>query len=146
MARPKSKSLRMELKYQVSEELSRGNEEFRKINQSPVDYLNNLTGPAFVLVKNCMELGFEAGEQKMAAIKSGLVPPNVSYEDTEQSQVYGEDAAMLNYELLTGLDYDVTSPHLSDWLKTIYLGDYEKFLSFLRDLSEEEVKVDKRGR
>ena len=38
------------------------------------------------------------------------------------------------------LDYDPRSPHLSDWLKSIYCGDYDKFLGFLHGLSENEVK------
>ena len=45
-------------------------------------------------------------------------------------------------EIMTGLDYNfLTNPHLSEWLITIFLGRYEKFLDLLDGLSEEEVKV-----
>ena len=38
-------------------------------------------------------------------------------------------------------DYDpFQCPHLSDWVKTLFCGDYEKFLEFLQGLSEKEVK------
>ena len=33
------------------------------------------------------------------------------------------------------------NPHLSDWLRILYCGDYEKFSGFLSDLSEEGVKI-----
>ena len=69
------------------------------------------------------------------------MPPHVSYENSDQSPVYGMDDLMLRAKLATGLEYDPTNPHLSDWLRTIYFGDYEGFLGFLRGLSEEEVKV-----
>ena len=43
-------------------------------------------------------------------------------------------------KLGTGLDDSPVYSHLSDWYKIIFRGDYENFLKFLRDLSEEEVK------
>ena len=47
---------------------------------------------------------------------------------------------MLTIDLGTGLDYNPVSSHLSDWLRSIHCGDYDKFLGFLDGLSEEEVK------
>ena len=44
-------------------------------------------------------------------------------------------------DLNTGLDRDPMNPHLSDWLRILYCGDYEKFSGFLSDLSEEGVKI-----
>ena len=68
------------------------------------------------------------------------MPPNVSYTESDQTPVRGFEAIKLGIDLRTGLDYELTSPHLSDWLKVIFLGDYEKFLNLLRGLSHDEVQ------
>ena len=47
----------------------------------------------------------------------------------------------LQIDIGTGLDYIPVLPYLSDWLRTIFCGDYEKFSMLLHDLSSEEMKV-----
>ena len=79
-------------------------------------------------------------DEKLAAIREGRMPPNVSYEESDQTPVFGSEVFGLIHDV-GYTDYDpVGSPHLSDWLKAIYCGDYEKFLGFIQGLSEDEVK------
>ena len=80
-------------------------------------------------------------KQKVTEVINGRIPPNISYSESDQSPVYGEEALLLDMDLGSGMDYYPNYPHLSEWLKTMYRGDYEKFLDILRVVPEEEVKV-----
>ena len=141
MSQPKS--LRKELKDQVREEIRQRDDDYiKKVDDIRDAFLNNdISSHMNDLEKTFMENVRIAVRQKVADVLAGRLPPYISYEDSDQSPVYGEDAAMLAAETSTGLDYAPSSPHLSDWLRTIYLGDYEGFLGFLRGLSANEVKV-----
>ena len=80
-------------------------------------------------------------QEKVTSILMGVMPPNVSYEESDQTPLKGQEALNLRNDLSLSLDYDPPSPHLSNWLRTIYCGDYDKFLSYLRGLSDKEVEV-----
>ena len=68
------------------------------------------------------------------------MPPNVSYEESDQTPVYGLEVFGLIHDV-GYTDYDpVDCPYLSDWLIMIYCGNYEKFSEYLRGHSEDEIK------
>ena len=69
------------------------------------------------------------------------MPPNVTHDESDQTPVKGIEAKKLCFDIGTGLDYFPVLPYLSDWLRTIFCGDYEKFSMLLHDLSSEEMKV-----
>ena len=158
----RSKTIRKANKDRVREELSQTDDNRRRHREDMMDIFmkdkSNGTVPGSLryfigkfymifilfpyLVFLSLDLKRDAVEEKVDAIFEGKVPPNVTYEDSDQSPVDGLEAILLKIELGTGLDYDpCDGPHLSDWLKTLFNGDYEKFLSFLRGISEDEVRV-----
>ena len=79
--------------------------------------------------------------QKLDDIMDGKIPPNVTYRESDQSPIKGQEAFKLNYNLSSGLDYNPISPHLSDWVRIIYCGRYDLFLHYLLRLSEDKVKL-----
>ena len=140
----RQKALRNGLKDLVREELSQTDDDFKKkvdnIREAFRHNIGNVPGLTDC-TKNLVETWKKATEQKVADIKEGRVPPHISYEDSDQSALSGTEARRLIGEMVSGMDYSVTSPHLSEWLKTVFLGNYERFLGFLHGLSEEEIKV-----
>ena len=98
-----SNSLRKELKDQVLKELNQEDDNFKKrLIFSSLDdlkvVLSNVRPGCFAEVEKYFkerDLGIEAGQQKWAAIIEGKVPPNVRYEDSDQSPVYGMDGVRL---------------------------------------------------
>ena len=88
--------------------------------------------------------------KKFEAVQLGKedMPP-ATYEDTDQSLVYGDEAAELRcrtiyevnfqYDLLSRSDAYVNRPKLSEWLKIIYAGDYKQFIKYLEVKTDEEV-------
>ena len=46
---------------------------------------------------------------------------------------------MLRNQWSTGLDYNPNNAHLSDWLKMLFQGDYERTVKALGDLSKEQA-------
>jgi len=142
----RSKSLRKELKDQVREELNQEDEKIENViedmssilHPSYEEFANNIIPDS---ITNLLETRREAARDKVKAILQGRSEPNVSYEESDQSPVKGQEAVKLFTDLSTGLDYSPVYPHLSCWLRTIFCGDYHKFLGFLRGLSEDEVKV-----
>lgn len=165
---PRSKTLRKELKEQARDELNQKDEKIQNVQNDCMDVLypcfgigNNippipmkdLMGKRnydkndrsemtiscnFLLIS---ETRREVIHHKRIAMIEGRLPPNVSHEESDQRPVKGSEAIKLFIDLSTGLDYSPVYPHLSDWLRTIYCGDYEKFLGFLHGLSEDEVKI-----
>ena len=59
---------------------------------------------------------------------TGKCPPNISYQESDQTPVRGTDSVDLSMYLRSGLDNFPVHHHLSDWLKTICCGDYGKVL------------------
>ena len=58
----------------------------------------------------------DANLKKVHAMHKGKIPPNISYTESDQSPVYGEDAFWLSFDLGTGLDNNTPlCSHLSDW-------------------------------
>ena len=67
---------------------------------------------------------------------TGKCPQNISYQESDQTPVRGTDSVDLSMYLRSGLDYFPVHHHLSDWLKTICCGDYEKVLYIFHDLTD----------
>ena len=71
-----------------------------------------------------MNMRKDANIRKVHAMYKGKIPPNISYTESDQSPVYGEDAFRLSFDLGTRLDNNTPLySHLSDWYKTIFRGD-----------------------
>ena len=70
----------------------------------------------------------------MTDIIEGKRPPHVGFQDDSQSPVYGREIFELSATLGTGLDYDLfRNPHLSDWLRANYWGDFTSFMKILQN-------------
>ena len=70
----------------------------------------------------------------MTDIIQGKRRPHVGFKDDSQSPVYGREIFELSATLSTGLDYDLfRNPHLSDWLRANYWGDFTSFMKILQD-------------
>ena len=72
--------------------------------------------------------------RRISSIMSGELPVPISYEDSDQTPLFGAEAQFLRNMWNTGLDYipfKASFFYLSDWLKTIYSGDYEGFLEMI---------------
>ena len=87
--------------------------------------------------------------RKILDILNGRRPPNVSYNDGDQSPLNGERAQYLKNQWSTGMDCVPFAPlfhYLSSWLKVIYSGDYDSMMKMLEDKSEAEIKrmIDRR--
>ena len=142
--------LRKKLKDQACDEV-RQKEEFHKvIYDSSSERVRNFQFDGFHSVLrsiakqdfvNKLERRKEAIENKLTDILEGRIPPNVTYKESDQSPVKGEKALLLSEELGTGFDYNPEFAHLSDWLRTLYRGDYEKFMYIIRDMPEDELKI-----
>ena len=66
--------------------------------------------------------------QKICGILSGAIPVPESYDDGDQSPLSGRKDHFVRILWSEGLDYIPDDPrlvYLSDWMKTIFRGDYE---------------------
>ena len=92
--------------------------------------------------------GFEGAanaylSQQISGIMSGAIPVPISYEDGDQSPLKGKEAHLLRTMWAGGMDYLPFSPtyfYLSDWMKTIFSGDYEGFLKMIEGKSEDDIQ------
>ena len=82
--------------------------------------------------------------QKVSDIMSGVIPVPVSYDDGDQSPLSGRKDQFVRTLWAGGLDYNPDNPRLvyhSDWMRTIYRGDYKGFLEMIKDKKDEELKM-----
>ena len=84
-------------------------------------------------------------DKQVKLIFSGLRPVPISYEDGDQSPLSGsgDKGTFLRYAWDCGMDYHPYNPqfvYLSDWLKTIYAGDYEGFLKIIKNKTVSQIK------
>ena len=82
--------------------------------------------------------------QKIIGILSGVIPVPVSYDDGDQSPLSGIKDEFVRILWAEGLDYNPDDPRLvyhSDWMRTIYRGNYEGFLKMIKDKSDEEIQM-----
>ena len=73
--------------------------------------------------------------RKITGILSGAIPVPVSYDDGDQSPLRTSKNQFVRTLWAGDLDYNPDNPLLvyySEWMRTIYRGDYEGFLLFLR--------------
>jgi len=111
-----------------------------KFMQSSADWLSRALDQA--------KTGFEGAanqilSNKISGIMSGTVPVPISYEDSDQSPLKGKAAQILRNLWAGGMDYLPYSPryfYLSDWMKTIYSGDYEGFIKMIEGKSEDDLQ------
>ena len=73
---------------------------------------------------------------KMMTIGS---PPAEMFSDGDQSPLRGAEAQVLRNQWASGLDYDITNEHLTDWLRTLYKGDYSLASRLLGGLSKSQA-------
>jgi len=82
--------------------------------------------------------------QKVRGILSGSIPVPISYEDSDQSPVsYLAGQFVMNLWEMS-MDYVPFEPmyhYLSDWLKTIWRGDYQGFLKLIKDKNPNELDM-----
>ena len=82
--------------------------------------------------------------QKVRGILSGSIPVPTSYEDSDQSPVsYLPGQFVMNLWEMS-MDYVPFEPmyhYLSDWLKTIWRGDYQGFLNMIKDKNPNELDM-----
>ena len=82
--------------------------------------------------------------RKITGILSGAIPVPVSYDDGDQSPLRTSKNQFVRTLWAGGLDYNPDNPLLvyhSDWMRTIYRGDYEGFLKMIKDKNDEELKM-----
>ena len=82
--------------------------------------------------------------KKVHNILSGVIPVPVSYDDGDQSPLYGSKDQFVKTLWAGGQDYNPDNPRFvyhSDWMRTIYRGDYKGFLEMIKDKNDEELKV-----
>ena len=145
----RSELLRKKLKDQVREKVTKEEEDRKKIHDFCTETFRTWRSsedfPSFPGADNGLfeklDRRRKANMEKARSIHAGRLAPNITYEESDQSPVKGLEAFLLSTDLGTGLDNSPVYAHLSDWYKTLFRGDYEKFLSILHDLSENEIKV-----
>ena len=154
----RSKTLRRELKNQVRDEFYQAEENNKKIQHHVMETVRNWDFDNYVNDSSLLPVALrnmaagrglfekldrrsKATREKVAALIDGRMSPNITYNESDQSPVKGDKTLILQQDLGSGLDYNPLNPHLSEWLKTLYRGDYDKFLKFLLGLPEKEVKV-----
>ena len=82
--------------------------------------------------------------QKVADILSGVIPVPVSYDDGDQSPLSCRKDQFVRTLWGGGLDYNPDNPRLvyhSEWMRTIFRGDYKGFLEMIKDKNDEELKM-----
>ena len=82
--------------------------------------------------------------KKISEILSGAIPVPVSYDDGDQSPLKGLKDQFVRTLWSEGLDYNPDNPVLvyhSDWMRTIYRGDYEGFLEMIKNKNDEELQM-----
>ena len=82
--------------------------------------------------------------KKVHGILSGAIPVPVSYDDGDQSPLSGRKDQFIRTLWAEGLDYNPDNPLLvyhSNWMRTIYRGDYDGFLEMIKDKNDEEIKM-----
>ena len=82
--------------------------------------------------------------RKITGILSGAIPVPVSYDDGDQSPLRTSKNQFVRTLWAGGLDYNPDNPLLvyhSEWMRTIYRGDYEGFLKMINDKNDEELKM-----
>jgi len=80
--------------------------------------------------------------QQVRGILSGSIPVPISYEDSDQSPLSHGPGQFLQNLWAMSMDYVPFSPiyhYLSDWLKTIWCGDYQGFLEMIKDKNPKEL-------
>jgi len=80
---------------------------------------------------------------KLMKIVTGRIPVPISYEDSDQTPLKGDEAQYLRAQWSRGMDYIPDNPYgyLSSWFRCIYDGDIAAFMEHLRNKSDEEVKM-----
>ncbi len=81
--------------------------------------------------------------QQIKGIMNGKIPVPISFDDGDQSPLSGSDAQFLRNMWNRSIDYAPHGPtgvYLSDWLKTIFSGDYEEFLKMIKGKNDRELK------
>ena len=80
-------------------------------------------------------------QRKIDSIEEGTSPPNVSYNEGDQSPLKGEEAKILRIQWAMAMDYvPYYYDHLSEWLKIIFCGNFDKFQNSLRHLSDQDTQ------
>ena len=88
-----------------------------------------------------------AKDEGSRKVEENMRNPRVSYEESDQSPLKGEELMILKKQWASAMDYTpfhvsgVMGPnHLSRWLRIIYTGNYKNLIDYLRNNSEEEIK------
>ena len=73
----------------------------------------------------------------------GKCAPLVTYEDGDQSRVTpgSREYEILLYQRAVWLDHDPRLPHMSQWMRVTFCGDYEATCQLLAGKTEEEVRL-----
>ena len=84
-------------------------------------------------------------QQQMWGIMNGVIPVPISFDNGDQSPLSGGEAQFLRNMWAGGMDFNMlhnpVNDYFSDWLKTIYSGDYEGFLKMIEGKSDRELKT-----
>merc|ERR1719452_37143 len=118
----------------------------KKIKKSMQSYADALPERADCLedILNAAYNPDEYVSRKVASILSGVIPVPVSYDDGDQSPLSGRKDQFVRTLWAGGLDYNPDSTFFayhSDWMRTIYRGDYKGFLEMIKDKKDEEIKM-----
>ena len=94
------------------------------------------------LIFCCISVVGQVWDKIVEEIKNGRRPPSVRYDDGDQSPA--EDSWTYNKftaEMLHKMDYSPRMPHMSDWMKHLFNGDYDAIIGILAILSSEETQM-----
>jgi len=78
----------------------------------------------------------------ISGIMCGSIPVPRFYQDSDQSPLFGNEGQFIKNMWAMGMDYAPYEPifiYHSDWLRTIWSGDYEGFLDMIESKEGEEL-------
>ena len=118
----------------------------KKIKKSMQSFADALPDRAYCLedILKATSNTDEYVSRKVAGILSGSIPVPVSYDDGDQSPLSGLKDQFVRTLWAGGQDYNPDSTFFvyhSDWMRTIYKGDYNGFLEMIKDKNDEELKI-----
>jgi len=97
-----------------------------------------LTGKISAQQKKLEEEADEELARKFLLQKLGL-SKGVKLDDGDQSPLKGDKAQVLRNQWGNGMDYNPENDHLSDWMKSLYRGDYDAVMKLINSQEKEKM-------
>jgi len=78
-------------------------------------------------------------QKKLQLVSEGKYKSPAPLNDGDQTPVKGHALRILKTQWSGGMDYNPQNPHLSDWMKSLYYGNYSAVLEKINQTSQENL-------